>query len=167
MTFLLRHFHSQVFVILIFMSISCNKLHKTQVAIHEDLKKDTTQISSGSENKVAQVFGSDEINLETELPEISEESLRFTDENKILHIDLTTSKILMGKQEHLLRKLFVDAEITYTSPNDLYDAFNITYKSNKYNAIVTFEQSNKGVYLSFIYILKGDFLEDNLESLFE
>jgi len=97
---------------------------------------------------------------------IKEEDSRFVDPNHILHINILNSQTISGAQKRLLTKLFPDANIEYIDSGEIFDAFNIEYEGQKYNAVFSFDQQDTIAYLDVIFITRGDFSLDNLESLF-
>jgi hypothetical protein len=76
------------------------------------------------------------------------------------------SQTKSGAQKRLLQGLFPDASIQYIDSGDVFDAFNLVYKGEKYNAVFSFDQQDDVSFLDVIFITRGEFNINNLESLF-
>lgn len=97
---------------------------------------------------------------------IKEEDSRFVDQNHILHINILNSQTISGAQKRLLTQLFPGSSIEYIDSGESFDAFNIEYKGEKYNAVFSFDQQENISILDVIFITRGTFNIDKIESLF-
>ena len=97
---------------------------------------------------------------------IKEEDSRFVDQNHILHINIINSQTISGAQKRLLTQLFPASTIEYIDSGESFDAFNIEYLGEKYNAVFSFDQQDNVSILDVIFITRGSFNIDKIESLF-
>lgn len=137
---------------------ACSRLSKNNVA----LTADTVNKQASDSREVIHINDA----IESVPKIIKEEDSRFVDQNHILHINILNSQTISGAQKRLLTQLFPGASIEYIDSGESFDAFNIEYKGEKYNAVFSFDQQEKVSILDVIFITRGAFDIDKIESLF-
>lgn len=158
-----------IYLFFVILSFSCGSQQNNE---HADNNESATEFNK-EENKTEMPEIKEEsetLNLDTaflNLPlKTDKEANRYLDDNNILHIDLTESKVLRKDESQLLDNMFPDSEIELVIKDDAYDAFDIIYNEESFNAIIMHENSGKSIILSHIIISKGKFKTEILELLF-